>query len=69
MNKYVFELNKTGERYRREAENSDVALDLCLKETGWAIGGVVYLGRASFVDSPDFLKVRDEIKYIPGRSV
>ena len=67
MDEYVFEQAKTHERFKKKALNSDLALSLCLKETGWDVTkGILYLGRASAVESPDTLKARDEIKYIPG---
>ncbi len=68
MTEYVFECGKTGQRFKGEAENSDKALTLCLKETGWDINkGIVYLGRAVIVDSPDFISQMDEIKFISER--
>jgi hypothetical protein len=70
MDEFVFELGNTGKRFKGRAENSDKALVMCLKETGWELNrGIVYLGRASSVETPAFLRLRDELHYIPGTQV
>ena len=69
MGKYVFGLGATGKRFTAEAENSDIALSLCLIETGWNRNRIVYLGKADEVEGRLLALPRNELKFIPGERV
>jgi hypothetical protein len=67
MDEFVFEQAKTDKRFKVKALNSDLALDLCLKETGWDIKqGIVYLGRAAEVEDSNFEKNRFDVHFHPS---
>jgi hypothetical protein len=66
MDEFVFKKLKTGEIFRALAVNSDVALLICIRNTGWTWAEICYEGRAAVIDRQAYLLPRDELKYIPG---
>ena len=65
MDEFIFSYTPSGEKYKTKAENSDKALQLCLKETSWDMNLIVYQGRSVAVESPQPVPNRDELRFIP----